>query len=167
MVSTYFLSSAMPFSAFSILFLFSKAKGLVTIPTVRMPSSLAICAITGAAPVPVPPPIPAVINTRSAPFKTSVIEVLLSSADFLPTSGIPPAPFPPVNLSPICKRFGAFEIKSACLSVLIATNSAEETLASIILLTALFPPPPTPSTLIFTTDVELKSCSSINNITPF
>ena len=91
----------MPFSAFSILFGFSNWKGFVTIPTVKMPSSFAICAITGAAPVPVPPPIPAVMNTRSVPFKISVIDDLLSSAAFLPISGIAPAPRPPVNLSPI------------------------------------------------------------------
>ena len=45
----------------------SIAKGLVTTATVRMPSSLATCATTGAAPVPVPPPMPAVMNTMSAP----------------------------------------------------------------------------------------------------
>ena len=49
---------------------------------VRIPSSFAICAITGAAPVPVPPPMPAVINTRFVPFSTSVIDDLLSSAAF-------------------------------------------------------------------------------------
>ena len=157
MVSTYFLNSSIPFSAFDILVLFSNANGFVTIATVKMPSSLAICAITGAAPVPVPPPMPAVINTRSAPFKTSVKEDLLSSAAFLPISGIAPAPFPPVNLSPICNLLSAFEMRSACLSVFMATNSAEVTFASIIRLTALFPPPPTPSTLIFTTDVGFKS----------
>ena len=43
----------------------SKAKGLVTTPTTKMPISLAICATTGAAPVPVPPPIPAVTNNIS------------------------------------------------------------------------------------------------------
>ena len=38
----------------------SKWNGLVTTPTVRMPSSRATLAMTGAAPVPVPPPMPAV-----------------------------------------------------------------------------------------------------------
>jgi len=42
-------------------------KGLVTTPTVRMPSERATSAITGAAPVPVPPPMPAVMNTMCAP----------------------------------------------------------------------------------------------------
>ena len=36
--------------------------GIVTIPTVKISNSFAISAIIGAAPVPVPPPIPAVIN---------------------------------------------------------------------------------------------------------
>ena len=39
----------------------------MTTPTVSAPSSRAISAITGAAPVPVPPPMPAVTNTMSAP----------------------------------------------------------------------------------------------------
>ena len=36
-------------------------------PTVSAPTSRAIRAITGAAPEPVPPPSPAVTNTRSEP----------------------------------------------------------------------------------------------------
>ena len=46
----------------------SISKGRVTTATVRMPSSLASCATTGAAPVPVPPPMPAVMNSMSAAF---------------------------------------------------------------------------------------------------
>ena len=61
--STYFLNSLIPSSACSNLLLPSKVKGIVTIPTVRIPISLAIDATIGAAPVPVPPPIPAVIKT--------------------------------------------------------------------------------------------------------
>ena len=38
-------------------------KGYVTTPTVRMPASLDMRATTGAAPVPVPPPMPAVMKT--------------------------------------------------------------------------------------------------------
>ncbi len=37
----------------------SKEKGVVTMPTVRIPMDLAIAATTGAAPLPVPPPMPA------------------------------------------------------------------------------------------------------------
>ncbi len=56
----------MPWSATSMRLLPSISKGLVTTATVRMPSSLRDCATTGAAPVPVPPPMPAVMNSMSA-----------------------------------------------------------------------------------------------------
>jgi hypothetical protein len=45
----------------------SNRNGLVTTPTVRMPLSRAALAITGAAPVPVPPPMPAAMNTMLQP----------------------------------------------------------------------------------------------------
>ena len=51
----------------------SKWNGLVTTPTVRMPMSRAVLAMTGAAPVPVPPPMPAVTNTMLAPERWSRI----------------------------------------------------------------------------------------------
>src|SRR5258707_306099 len=60
-------SSAMPASAKRMRRWPSKWKGLVTTPMVRMPSSRAVLAIMGAAPVPVPPPMPAVTNTMCAP----------------------------------------------------------------------------------------------------
>ena len=66
-VSTNSLSSFIPFSAFCILRLPSKVKGFVTTATVRIPFSLQAFAITEIAPVPVPPPIPAVINAICAP----------------------------------------------------------------------------------------------------
>ena len=47
----------------------SNWNGLVTTPTVKIPCSLAALAITGAAPVPVPPPIPAAINAMWLPCK--------------------------------------------------------------------------------------------------
>ena len=78
----------------------SKLNGLVTTPTVKMPFSLAICATTGAAPEPVPPPIPAVINTIFTPSKASAILSLASSAAILPTSGRAPAPKPCVISKP-------------------------------------------------------------------
>ena len=93
-VSTCSLILASPISACSVLFLPSKLNGLVTTPTVKAPKLWAISAIIGAAPVPVPPPIPHVINTISAPFNTSVILSLLSIAAALPTSGLAPAPRP-------------------------------------------------------------------------
>ena len=66
-VSHDFFISAIPSSALLYLFGPSNLKGRVTIPTVSIPSSLDICAIIGAAPVPVPPPIPLVMKAISAP----------------------------------------------------------------------------------------------------
>ena len=75
--------------------------GLVTTATVKAPNSLEHCATTGAAPVPVPPPIPAVTNTISAPVRAFIISSRDSSAAFPPTSGLAPAPNPRVTFSPI------------------------------------------------------------------
>ena len=57
---------SMPYSALRMRWRPSNRKGLETTPMVRMPISRAISAMTGAAPVPVPPPMPQVTNTRSA-----------------------------------------------------------------------------------------------------
>ena len=68
----------MPFSACARRRLPSNANGLVTTPTVNAPISLAHSATIGAAPVPVPPPIPAVTNTISAPSRAFIISSRLS-----------------------------------------------------------------------------------------
>ena len=69
----------------------SKSNGRVTTPTVSAPISFfAISAITGAAPVPVPPPSPAVTNTMSAPFSASLMSSRDSAAAPKPTSGLAP-----------------------------------------------------------------------------
>jgi cell division protein FtsZ len=73
-------SSSMPCSAMRIRFSPSIPKGLVTTATVKIPSSLASDATTGAAPVPVPPPRPTVINSMSAPSITSWIRSRSSMA---------------------------------------------------------------------------------------
>ena len=138
-----------PSSALVALFFPSKLKGLVTIPTVRIPISLAILATTGAAPVPVPPPIPAVINTISVSCNTDLIFISSSSADFLPISGFAPAPSPLVILSPIFTFFWARFVAKSWASVFTATNSTPWSPSWIILLSALFPHPQTPNTLIF------------------
>ena len=70
MESTDFLSSSTPETALSILRFASNVNGSVTTATVRIFMSLAILAMIGAAPVPVPPPMPAVINSKSVSFKT-------------------------------------------------------------------------------------------------
>ncbi len=87
----------------------SKVKGRVTTPIVNAPTSFATSATTGAPPVPVPPPNPAVINTKSAPSKEWAISSRDSSAAFCPIAGFPPAPSPRVNFCPTCKRFSAFD----------------------------------------------------------
>ncbi len=89
------------------------------IPTVRIPISLAAFAITGAAPVPVPPPIPAVMNTIwvFTP-RELIISLIFSSAALRPTSGFEPAPRPSVSSLPICILFGIGLFSNACASVL-------------------------------------------------
>src|SRR5215472_9510027 len=147
-VSTTFCSSPMPASAKRIRRWPSKWNGLVTTPTVRMPSSRATLAITGAAPVPVPPPMPAVTNTMWAPERWSRISSIASSAAARPTSGCEPAPSPSVTCTPIWMMRSAFDMVSACASVLATTKSQPTRPAVIMLLTALPPAPPTPNTVI-------------------
>src|SRR6266568_2688807 len=69
----------------------SNAKGFVTTATLSAPSSLASEATTGAAPLPVPPPRPAVMKIMSAPSNPSMIFSVSSSAALRPTSGFAPA----------------------------------------------------------------------------
>jgi hypothetical protein len=148
-VSTQPINSVSDCSACNIRRLPSKAKGLVTTATVSAPSSLARLATTGAAPEPVPPPRPEVTNTISAPSSASRIFSVSSSAAFRPTSGFAPAPNPLVSFEPSWSFTGACDIFSAWVSELAAMNSTPSTLARIMRLTALQPPPPTPITLIF------------------
>ena len=82
-------------------FLPSNEKGLVTTATVRIPNSFATCATIGAAPVPVPPPIPVAIKTILAPSNIERIASRSSSAAFCPTLGFAPAPKPRVTSAPI------------------------------------------------------------------
>ena len=83
--------AAMPSSAWRMRCVPSKSNGCVTTPTVSAPISfLAISAITGAAPVPVPPPSPAVTNTMSAPLSASLMSSRDSAAAPKPTSGLAP-----------------------------------------------------------------------------
>ena len=159
-VSTFSFRLTMPASACFMRRGPSKPKGLVTTPTVSAPISLAHSATTCAAPVPVPPPIPAVTNTISAPFRDSRIWSRDSSAAFSPISGFAPAPRPLVSFSPIWMRFSALESIRHCLSQFTAINSTPLTPASIIRFTALLPPPPTPITLILANGSKVVSTSS-------
>src|SRR5438876_3436708 len=147
-VSQLAFNSRIPSSACFIRRLPSKMKGLVTTPTVSEPSSLVILAITGAAPVPVPPPMPAVTKIMSAPSRTSRRRSTSSWAARFPTSGLPPAPSPRVSFSPSWNLMGERLARSAWASVLAAMKSTPGSPAAIIVFTALPPPPPIPTTLI-------------------
>ena len=117
--STCFFISSAPSSALRIFFCPSNIKGIVTIPMVSIPASLASLATTGLAPVPVPPPIPAVMNTISVlSSKRCLIFELYSSAYCRPTSGIFPAPRP----GPRRILLGTGEVFRLCSSVLHNTK---------------------------------------------
>src|SRR6185503_6311735 len=141
-------SSAMPCSATRMRFGPSMLNGFVTTATVRMPISFASCATTGAAPVPVPPPKPAVMNSMSAPSMTSRMRSRSSIAAWRPTSGLAPAPRPFVMLQPICRPVFTLAHLSACASVFAQMKSTPSIPARTMCATALPPPPPIPSTLM-------------------
>mmetsp|Transcript_25936 Transcript_25936/g.52526 ORF Transcript_25936/g.52526 Transcript_25936/m.52526 type:complete len:220 (-) Transcript_25936:78-737(-) len=102
-VSTFCLKRSIASVACLILLLPSNANGFVTIATVNAPLSLLTSATTGAAPLPVPPPIPLVIKQRSAPLTMALISSRDSSAARRPISGSPPAPRPRVTEEPILR----------------------------------------------------------------
>src|SRR5712692_1055537 len=141
-VSTCAFNSRIPSSAQRMRFLPSKRNGLVTTPTVSAPTSLAMRATTGAPPVPVPPPIPAVTNTMSAPTRWWRSSSSPSSVERRPTSGLAPAPRP---LAPSCTLVGARLTRMAWASVLAAIKLTPDKPALIIVLRALPPPPPIPT----------------------
>ena len=122
--STCFFIFSIPSWACCILFFPSKENGTVTIAIVSISNSWAFWAIIGAAPVPVPPPIPAVIKTILVPcFKMLFISSILSNAEFSPTSGSSPAPKPSVNFTPSCIWLGIRLLSIAWASVLQITKS--------------------------------------------
>ncbi len=146
--STNCFNSVIPSSATSARFLPSNLKGRVTTATVSIFISFATCATTGAAPVPVPPPMPAAIKSISAPSRTAIMLSRSSSAAWRPISGSEPAPKPLVMPHPNCKTGSTPEVLSACASVFAQINSTPSMLLPSICITALPPPPPTPITLI-------------------
>ena len=144
--STFSFISLTPLIAFTILGFISNWNGIVTIPIVNIPISFAIWAIMGAAPVPVPPPIPAVINTIwVVSLKRAFICSMLVSAAARPFSGLPPAPRP---VSPNCILVGTLERLRAWLSVLHIAKETSLMPWLYIFFTAFPPPPPTPITFI-------------------
>ena len=154
--STFFFILTIPSSAFAFLFLPSNKNGFVTIPTVKIPIDFAISHTTGAAPVPVPPPIPHVTNTMSVFANAFFIFSSSSLAAISPKTGLAPAPKPFVVPFPMCITVVALFCAKACSSVFIAINCTLRIPSSIILFTALFPAPPTPITLILTKSSSLS-----------
>ena len=154
----------MPFAALFQRFLPSNVKGLVTTATVSAPQSMEAFAITGAAPVPVPPPIPAVMNTMSASWMWEMISSIVSSAAFCPSSGLAPAPLPPATFSPSWILISALHLASACLSVFTAMKDTPPRPVSTILLIALHPPPPTPITFMIAALSVSDTKSETNSI---
>ena len=147
-VSTCFCSSSIPASADRMRRDPSNRNGLVTTPTVSTPLRRAASAITGAAPVPVPPPMPAAMNTMCTPSSARSSSAIVSSAAARPTSGRAPAPRPCVIAGPSWMRVSAIELFNAWASVLTTTKSTPSIPARIMLAMALPPAPPTPITVI-------------------
>ena len=143
--------ASMPSSAWRCRRLPSNPNGLVTMAMVTAPSSRAICATTGAPPVPVPPPSPAVTNTRSAPRSAALSWSRLTSMASRPTSGLAPPPSPCVISWPMWILTSASHTSSCCTSVLTAMNSTPLTPESTMRFTALVPAPPIPTTLMVVT----------------
>ena len=147
-VSTSAASASIPLLAWLPRRLPSKLNGLVTMPTVRAPTSRARRATTGAAPEPVPPPAPTATKTMSEPLSRRLILSCSSKAERWPTSGSAPAPRPRVCSSPMCTVTSATQTCSDWRSVLTAMNSTPGIRASTMRLIALTPAPPTPTTRI-------------------
>ena len=151
-----------PFIALSILFFPSIVKGKVTTPIVNAPCFFAIFAISGAAPVPVPPPIPQVIKIMSLPAIFFFISDSDSFAASCPILGLLPEPKPWVNSLPIKIFWSAFAYNKSCASVFIAINSPPLIPISFILLKEFPPPPPTPTTFILASCFFKSSANSIS-----
>ena len=100
-VSTMPSIRSSPSVAFSIRFAPSTLNGNVTTPITKAPCFFAISAMTGAAPVPVPPPSPQVTNTKSEFSSFFLISCCCSRADSAPILGFEPAPSPFDNSRPI------------------------------------------------------------------
>ena len=117
-VSTKSCIILIPFIACSKRWLPSLTDGVVRIAISGMLSVLIICAMTGVAPVPVPPPIPAVIKIKSGWCCLTYSRIIGSDSLALafPTSASFPAPLPsPIHIFCVSPR-GL--LSSALLSVL-------------------------------------------------
>ncbi len=113
-----------------------------------MPISFAVWAIIGRAPVPVPPPIPAVRYTMSDPLRYSRISESDSFAACSPMCGRAPAPSPLVTFSPSTILLWLRDISRLLISVLTARISTPSIPLVMMWLRALPPPPPTAMTFM-------------------
>ena len=147
-VSAVFRRLSRPSSAFWVFPGPSQRKGVRTTATVSAPSSRAQLAITGAAPVPVPPPMPAVMKTMSAPWRFARISSRLSSAATAPRSAFPPAPRPRMLMGPRGIFTWDWLWERLCWSVFMAMSCTPVTPLCTIRSSALHPAPPTPTTLM-------------------
>ena len=157
--SAVLLSRSSPSRARCILCRLSTVNGVVTTATTRAPALFASSATIGAIPVPVPPPRPAVTNTRSAPWTILPITSLPASAQRLPITGSPPAPSPLVMCLPTSSFCIALVRSRSCLSVFMATVIAPSTPMCVMRFMVLLPEPPQPQTRILGSGVPNDSRS--------
>ena len=162
-VSTDAFIRSSPSSACWNLLFPSKLNGFVTTHTVKIPISLAISAITGAAHVPVPHPIPAVMKTISVSSSMALISSYDSSADFFPTSGFAHAQRPLVSPRPMLICLSACDHASDCASVFTAINSTQSSPSVTIRFRVFDHAHPTQITLIFAPGIisGVNSCIAI------
>jgi hypothetical protein len=141
-----------------------KVKGLVTTPMVKAPTSLAICGDDGRR-----AGAGAAAQAGGDEHHVGAAQDLVQLfgrlfGGLLATSGLPPAPRPRVSLSPMRTRRGALANSRACASVLTVINSTPDMPCSIMRLTALLPPPPTPTTLMRANDSLLCGAGCIASL---
>jgi hypothetical protein len=108
--------------------------------------------------VPVPLPMPAVMNTMFAPASAALTCSRSFSQALRPAEGFAPAPSP---ASPSWMMLGASERLSAWRSVFTVMNSTPWTPRLIMWLTALPPAPPTPTTLMTAPSDSLSIISKL------
>ena len=141
----------------------SHEKGSVTNATTIAPASAAAFAITGAAPLPVPPPRATIRMTRSQPATSFRRPSESASAARRPSSTSPPAPSPRVSARPITSRSATGDEASDCTSVFTAAKTALPAVSGLIAppdmsrSTVFTPPPPTPMTFMRVSDAVASS----------
>ena len=126
----------------------SDANGSVTTATVSAPAFFAASAMMGAEPVPVPPPMPQVMNTRDASPMAAFMSSMDSWAAFSPTAGFEPAPLPLLTCLPSIIFLLARTLSRCLASVFMAMRLTPEVPRSKSLSKVLLPLPPAPTMYI-------------------